>query len=390
MTVCDLFSSHGEAPPRASRAQDVSLTWISKSDDGPGSWSELANLDWSRFRLVLGAGGTSGAAFIAGVLLALATDHDVDLANASHLVGTSASSVVATLISMGLGGDDMAAVVARTPQWLSPIGGSHDLKFGDELPTVPKLRNLMRPMGPRDIARSARLAASRRYRALWLHCLRPGTFDLTQQLPFIPELAWPSQGILSICCTDAATGQRVVYERESAVGLSDAVSASCAVPGIMRPVRIDDRVLVDGGVVSPSNADVALGDGESPLTVVVSPMSGTGARSAIGRASSMFASSRLMSELRRSDTSGGVLVIEPAASLGALVIDDALDNTTTTRILGSSFLGPASAKVTARHGVRTPNCRVVFHPPPTWRSTVPRPSARFWALCSSQSSTIAC
>ena len=338
----------GEPTSRVSRAQHVALTWISTSDDGPGSWSELTDLDWSRFRLVLGAGGTSGAAFIAGVLLALATDHDVDLANASHLVGTSAGSVVATLISMGLGGDDLAAVVAGTPQWLSPIGGSYDLKFGDELPKVPKLRNLMRPMGPRDLARSAGLAASRRYRALWLHCLRPGTFDLTQQLPFIPGLAWPSKGMLSICCTDAGTGRRVVYDRDSAVGLTDAVAASWAVPAIMRPVRIDDRVLVDGGVVSPSNADIALDDGESTLTVVVSPMSGTGAHSAVGRASSRFASSRLTSELRRSDTSGGVLVIEPAVSLGALVIDDALDNTTTTRILGSSFLSPATAKITRR------------------------------------------
>jgi predicted acylesterase/phospholipase RssA len=217
------------------------------------------------------------------------------------------------------------------------------------MPRIPKLRNMMRPMGPRDLARSAELAASRRYRALWLHCLRPGTFDLTHQLPFIPELAWPAQGMLSICCTDARTGERVVYERESDVGLADAVTASCAVPGVMRPVRIDDRVLVDGGVVSPTNADVALGSGETMLTVVVSPMSGTGAHTAIGRASSMFASNRLMSELRRNDTASGVLVIEPAASLGALVIDYALDNTATTHVLASSFLGASGAKINVKH-----------------------------------------
>jgi NTE family protein len=349
MTVCERFSVQSLASARSSRARDVSLTWVSKSDDGPSSWSELAGLDWSNFRLVLGAGGTTGAAFASGILLALATDHAVDFANASHLVGTSAGSVVATLIAMGLGGDDLAAVVARTPQWLSPIGGSYDFRFGDEMPRVPKLRNLMRPMGPRDLARSAELAASRQYRALWLHCLRPGTFDLTHQLPFIPELAWPSRGTLSICCTDAGTGERVIYERDSAVGLADAVTASCAVPGVMRPVRIDDRVLVDGGVVSPTNADVALASGETTLTVVVSPMSGTGARTAIGRASSMFASNRLMSELRRNNTTGGVLLIEPGASLGSLVIDYALDNTTTTQVLASSFLGPSGAKITAKH-----------------------------------------
>ena len=325
------------------------MTWVSKCDDGPGSWSELAELDWSKFRLVLGAGGATGAAFAAGVLLALTTDHDVDFANASHLVGTSAGSIVATLLAMGLGGDDLAAVAARTPQWLSPVGGSYNLTWGDESPRMPKLHNLMRPMGPRDLARSAGLAASRQYRALWLHCLRPGTFDLTRQLPFVPELAWPSRNALSICCTDAGTGQRVVYDGDSDVGLANAVAASCSVPGVMRPVRIEDRLLVDGGVVSPTNADIALDDGDTTLTVVVSPMSGTGAHSAIGRASSLFASNRLMSELRRTDTDGGVLVIEPAASLGALVMDDALDATTTTQVLAASFLGPSRANVVARH-----------------------------------------
>jgi len=113
------------------------------------------------------------------------TDHQVDLTNASHLVGTSAGSVVATLIAVGLDGDDLAAVVARTPQRKSPIGGSPDFTFSDEMPRIPRLRNLMRPMGPRDLARSAELARRRQYRALWLHCLKPGTFDLTNQIPFM-------------------------------------------------------------------------------------------------------------------------------------------------------------------------------------------------------------
>ena len=58
-------------------------------------------------------------------------------------------------------------------------------------------------MGARDLARFAGLAAARRYRALWLHCLRPGTFDLTQQLPFIPGLAWPSNVRLTVAAPTA-------------------------------------------------------------------------------------------------------------------------------------------------------------------------------------------
>ena len=351
MTLCEFPRRHASrsAPHRE---HGVSLTWMANGDDGPASWSELKDLEWSRFRLVLGAGGATGAAFTAGVLLALATDHGVDLRNASHLVGTSAGSVIAALIAMGFDSEDLAAVVARRPQFLSPTVGSYHLAFGDETPPTPKLRNMVRPMGPRDVVRSASLAATRQYRALWLHCVRPGTFDLSQQLPFVPALEWPKAGRLSVCCVDNSTGERVVFDRDSGVGLADAISASCAVPGIIRPVTIGDRVLVDGGVASPTNADLAFDHGEdeheNTLTVVVSPMSGTGSRSALGRASSIFAGKRLFGELRRANPAGGVLVLEPAGPLGALVIDNALDNSTTSRILGSSFLSPAGTTITHR------------------------------------------
>ena len=119
MSVCEHLCMQSLGSARRSRTNDVSLSWFSKADDGPNSWSELSDLDWSKFRLVLGAGGTTGGVFACGILLALATDHDVDLSNASHLVGTSAGSVVATLIAMGLDGDDLAAVVARTGKWLT-------------------------------------------------------------------------------------------------------------------------------------------------------------------------------------------------------------------------------------------------------------------------------
>ena len=45
-----------------------------------------------------------------------------------------------------------------------------------------------------------------------------------------------------------------------------------------------------------------------------------------------------------------------------------------------SSLGYSSPSQRCGSESRHPNCRVAFHPPPTWRSTVHRPSAPRWAL----------
>jgi len=62
-----------------------------------------------------------------------------------------------------------------------------------------------------------------------------------------------------VVAVDATTGERVVFDRASGVDLTDAVAASCAVPGVWPPVTIGDTRYVDGGVHSGSNADVAAG-----------------------------------------------------------------------------------------------------------------------------------
>lgn len=54
--------------------------------------------------------------------------------------------------------------------------------------------------------------------------------------------------------TDIQSGQEMVFGRGNA---GAAVRASCAIPGVFRPVRIGDRLYVDGGVVSPVAVDAA-------------------------------------------------------------------------------------------------------------------------------------
>ncbi len=54
--------------------------------------------------------------------------------------------------------------------------------------------------------------------------------------------------------TDIQSGQEVVFGRGNT---GQAVRASCSIPGVFRPVKIGDRMYVDGGIVSPVAVDAA-------------------------------------------------------------------------------------------------------------------------------------
>ena len=58
----------------------------------------------------------------------------------------------------------------------------------------------------------------------------------------LPSHDWPER-VLRLTAIDTATGELVVFDRDSGVGLVDAVAASCAVPGAWPPVTIDGRAV---------------------------------------------------------------------------------------------------------------------------------------------------
>jgi len=77
-----------------------------------------------------------------------------------------------------------------------------------------------------------------------------------------------------------ADGGRVVFGRPGApdARLPEAVAASCAIPGYFAPIRINGVEYFDGGVYSPSNAEVLRRE-DLDLVIVVSPMSAVQGRS---------------------------------------------------------------------------------------------------------------
>jgi NTE family protein len=85
---------------------------------------------------------------------------------------------------------------------------------------------------------------------------------------------WPER-TLWINAVDLDRGRRVTFGRENEPASTDvatAVAASCAIPAFFTPVTIDGIRYVDGGVHSPTNADLVVGL-ELDLVVISSPMS---------------------------------------------------------------------------------------------------------------------
>lgn len=70
---------------------------------------------------------------------------------------------------------------------------------------------------------------------------------------------------LHVVATDMQTGEEVVLSRGNIV---DAVLASAAIPGIYPPVRLDGRVLIDGGVANNTPISTAVRMGATDIVVL--------------------------------------------------------------------------------------------------------------------------
>jgi NTE family protein len=92
--------------------------------------------------------------------------------------------------------------------------------------------------------------------------------DLGEQL----VTDWPDKPMW-LCAYDLVRRERVVLGNSTGttLNLPRAVLASCAIPGMYRPLRDGRRVLVDGGVTSTTNLDLVV-PLEPGLVIVVAPM----------------------------------------------------------------------------------------------------------------------
>jgi NTE family protein len=206
--------------------------------------------------LVLGGGGVAGIAWTTGLLFGL-SEKGVDLRDAELVVGTSAGAAVAAQLSSPLSLDELfqrQVNPALQTREITPGAHLRELQ-ANAFPT--KSQTIDRAEFARHIGRWA---------------LNAATISEDERRSVIaqrlPSSSWPDK-LLQIVAVDTGTGEHILFDRFSEIDLVDAVSASCAVPGVWPPVTIKGRRYMDGGVRSSDNADLAK---EYARIVIVSPM----------------------------------------------------------------------------------------------------------------------
>jgi len=207
----------------------------------------------SSIGLVLGAGGVTGDAFHRGVLRAL-TESGWDARTADVIVGTSAGAMV---------GSSLRKPERAPSRAVHADESVHGERLGRAPDLSPLLAALRRPWRARPgVLMSALLPTGRHSTEFIASGVRMHHGD-----------EWPSEALWVVACR-RRDGRRVVFGRDGSpeTDLPRAVAASCAIPGFFHPVEIDGEAYVDGGVHSPTNADV-LRNQAFDAVIVSSPMS---------------------------------------------------------------------------------------------------------------------
>jgi NTE family protein len=239
----------------------------------------------SKTALVLGGGGFTGGVYEIGALQALdllavnSTVNQFDI-----YVGTSAGAFIAALCANGVTPEEMMRVV--TGQGKPPF---RYVDIGDLLHL--NLTELARKSAllPLRLASLARQILAQRGGVSLMDLM----LELAEGLP---SGVYTTAGIedylhkvlgepgrsddfrklrreLYLTATDLDTCERIVFGADGFkdVPISTAVRASGALPMVYTPVKVGDRELVDGGLVSTSNLDIAVREG-AKLIVVINPM----------------------------------------------------------------------------------------------------------------------
>lgn len=222
--------------------------------------------------LVLGCGAAVGFAWSVGALSRVEETLGWDARTADAIIGTSAGSELAAMLGAGYSVADLVSALEGAPD--APAVIADHLAAGPGLvPAVPGL-GLTAPayaalVSRRDLdvlAAVAGLLPKGRGDATWLRSIGN---ELGQP--------WVSHPRTWLVAADRANGERVAFGAPGSppTDVGTAIAASWAVPGLFPPVKIGKRAYVDGGVVSPTSADLLVPLGLDEV-VILAPMCSAG------------------------------------------------------------------------------------------------------------------
>jgi NTE family protein len=250
-------------------AQDEPVPPSPQSKVQPVPARQLASKTRATVGVALEGGGALGEAHI-GVLKWF-EDHHIPI---DYLAGTSMGGLVGGLYASGKSADDIHEVV-KTADWPLLLGGAtpyQDLSFRrkEDARQIPNSIIIGLKHGPR---------------------LPPGLNTGQQVNLLIDRETLPYSSIKSFddlpipfrcVSTELISGKAYVFQNGS---LSDAMRATISIPGVCAPVRRDNQIFVDGGLVDNLPTDVVRKMGADVVVAIhlqISPASAKEIQSAFG------------------------------------------------------------------------------------------------------------
>jgi len=208
--------------------------------------------------LVLGGGGILGEAWMTAVLAGLSEADGFDPLACDGYVGTSAGAIVAAALAAGIEPRKRLGELPEQPAVAEPEEASAGAAGAGLLDGVVGLgRSVAAPFAAVGL-RASTIGGALARRAV-LSLVPRGERGLGQLGARLEREGARFDGRLRIAAVDLGSGRRVMFGAPGAprAPVGAAVEASCAIPGVFRPVEIGGRDYVDGGAWSPTNMDAS-------------------------------------------------------------------------------------------------------------------------------------